>query len=146
MVHTCKIHGQCKHRLMSRGKNVRRLRCTQCMIAAQKKTRRKRKQTLVMMMGGQCINCKYSRCFCSLDFHHIDKATKKFAISRTNSINVQACIKEVKKCIILCKNCHAEYETGYQPTVEFVDNYVLELLTAQAAFLPPQFRSVTTTS
>lgn len=59
-----------------------------------------------------CINCGYNECGAALDFHHVDG--KDFRITaqdfhcRKNSKRVQA---ELTRCVLLCKNCHAEEHT-----------------------------------
>lgn len=42
------------------------------------KARQKRKADLVYIMGGKCSICGYDKCQQALEFHHIDKSTKKF--------------------------------------------------------------------
>lgn len=43
-----------------------------------------------------------------LDFDHIDRADKSFGISRalTNTLSWKKILLEIKKCQILCANCH----------------------------------------
>ncbi len=56
-----------------------------------------------------CVKCGYSKCFAALDFHHRKAETKIFGISSILRYRVTAKrIKEVKKCDILCSNCHRE--------------------------------------
>ena len=56
-----------------------------------------------------CKNCGYNKNGCSLDFHHNNPATKERRITagllRANS---ELFKKEIKKCTLLCKNCHHE--------------------------------------
>lgn len=54
-----------------------------------------------------CCKCGESR-FYTLDFHHLDPAKKSFTIGATNRWTRTQLEKEIKKCIRLCKNCHAE--------------------------------------
>jgi hypothetical protein len=62
-----------------------------------------------------CFFCKYKKCPEALQFHHLDKSTKLFGISdKLSKKNSLSKIKwkeiksEIRKCIILCANCHAE--------------------------------------
>ena len=62
-----------------------------------------------------CSFCNYKKCSEALQFHHIDKSTKLFGISNKLSkknnlspIKWKEIKSEIKKCIILCANCHAE--------------------------------------
>jgi hypothetical protein len=56
-----------------------------------------------------CSSCGYAEHSCALDAHHVDPKTKKFCIAsvRKSSFGKLRAIKEeLKKCIILCSNCH----------------------------------------
>jgi len=56
----------------------------------------------------RCQKCGYhGKNYASLDFHHIVTKSKKFSISKSFSIkSVDDLLKEIKKCSIICKNCH----------------------------------------
>ena len=46
---------------------------------------------------------------CCLEFHHVDKRKKMFTISSAIcniKIDMKALRAEIKKCIIICSNCH----------------------------------------
>jgi len=48
-----------------------------------------------------------------LDFHHKDPAKKSFSLSvKGLCYSWDIILKEAKKCILLCKNCHAEVEAA----------------------------------
>lgn len=73
----------------------------------------KRRQVLktkaVALLGGKCAVCGYDKYPGVLDFHHIDPATKSFGISSGGfSRSWQAIEAELKKCVLLCANCHRE--------------------------------------
>ena len=57
----------------------------------------------------QCINCSENHIAC-LDFHHINKNNKESSVSNMVGIgnSVETIMKEIEKCIVLCKNCHAK--------------------------------------
>lgn len=57
--------------------------------------------------GGKCIRCGYNTCMSALDFHHRDPNKKEFGIS-DDSIKLKDAIEEVKKCVLICSNCHRE--------------------------------------
>lgn len=60
-----------------------------------------------------CVKCGEKRKYV-LDFHHIDYKTKKFGISwGINARGRKSLEKEIKKCVCLCKNCHAEFHYLY---------------------------------
>ena len=56
-----------------------------------------------------CSVCGYNKCASALDFHH-NNGNKKFNIGGITRIisDSQRIKKEIDKCIILCRNCHAE--------------------------------------
>ena len=57
--------------------------------------------------GGKCVRCGYDRCLKALEFHHIDPSKKDFTISNDHFKLLEA-VKESKKCILICSNCHKE--------------------------------------
>jgi len=52
-----------------------------------------------------CQFCGYNKCISALDFHH-NGGNKKFNISQCSSLGKIK--EEVKRCVVLCRNCHAE--------------------------------------
>lgn len=72
--------------------------------------RQKRKQELVYIMGGKCALCGYDKCIAALEFHHIDKSQKERQLSSGNCHSWEEDVKEVKKCALVCSNCHKEIE------------------------------------
>lgn len=79
----------------------------------------RRKLLLVDLMGGKCSICGYHNCVNALEFHHIDKNTKLFGICNGNTRNLEEDIAEVKKCALVCANCHREIEYSETPPVVF---------------------------
>lgn len=57
--------------------------------------------------GGKCERCGYNTCLKALEFHHLDPTKKDFTISNDHFKLIDA-VKESKKCILLCANCHRE--------------------------------------
>lgn len=109
----CQIHGLTEFRLegnIKAGKKYSYFQCIKCRYQAKVAARHKKKQKLVDQLGGQCVRCGYNRCLRALEFHHLDKSEKSFSISQEYSVT--ACLEELKKCILLCSNCHREIEEG----------------------------------
>jgi len=106
---SCPHHGRVKHLRDSRGY----FRCRACRVEAVMKRRRKVKQLLVTEAGGRCRLCGYERCLAALEFHHLDPNAKEFGVSRRGARSIDALRTEVRKCILLCSNCHAEVESGF---------------------------------
>lgn len=72
------------------------------------------KERMVKCMGGKCQICGYSKSNRALEFHHIEPATKSFGFGavRGNNKGWDSTAAELKKCILLCSNCHMEVEDG----------------------------------
>jgi transposase len=88
-------------------------RCLKCRSEAVTKRRRRVKQTLVDEAGGACRICGYRRCLAALEFHHVEPADKRFALShRGVARSIERARNEASKCVLLCANCHVEVEAG----------------------------------
>lgn len=71
----------------------------------------KRKLQLVEMLGGKCKHCGIQANIDNLaifDFHHINPSDKSFFLGQNTLGNkkIEDILKEVKKCELLCANCH----------------------------------------
>ena len=55
-----------------------------------------------------CERCGYNECPEALHFHH--EGNKEFCISKAiyDGKSLRKIKEEMKKCVILCANCHAE--------------------------------------
>lgn len=69
-----------------------------------------RKREIISILGGKCIKCGYDKCIAALEFHHGNPKEKAFDLStRTISkYSLKRILDEVKKCDLLCSNCHRE--------------------------------------
>lgn len=76
--------------------------------------RKRTKDRIVTSMGGKCQICSYDKCLSALELHHIDSSQKEFGIGgiRANPKAIAAIKDELKKCILLCANCHREVHSG----------------------------------
>lgn len=72
--------------------------------------RRRTKQILIDYKGGQCECCGFNKkCPSCYDFHHRNPNEKSFGIGENGvTRKIESLKKEVDKCDLLCKNCHAE--------------------------------------
>ena len=57
-----------------------------------------------------CIKCSLKKWYL-LEFHHIDPSTKTKNITdlQFNAYSLERIKNEIRKCVILCRNCHMEY-------------------------------------
>jgi hypothetical protein len=80
-----------------------------------KRWRRTTKNRIVEAFGGKCCVCGYNKCNDALILHHLDPAQKEYsisAISRASALSWDTIIKELRKCIMMCSNCHKEVHAG----------------------------------
>ncbi len=56
--------------------------------------------------------CGYDACVVNLHFHHVDPTQKSFGLSMNTTKALAAYREELKKCVLLCANCHGEVEAG----------------------------------
>jgi 5-methylcytosine-specific restriction endonuclease McrA len=71
-----------------------------------RRIRNERKAYLVSLLGGKCVRCGYSKSLWALQFHHINPEDKES--KNLSKLSFEKQIEEVKKCILLCANCHIE--------------------------------------
>jgi transposase len=103
-------------------------RCGKCRAQAVVRWRRRVKERLVKQAGGACQICGYDRYLGALQFHHRDRESKEFSISRNGTTRSWAeLMAEADKCALLCANCHAEVEAG---VVQLTEPASLRLLAA----------------
>jgi transposase-like protein len=104
----CPVHGPIRHVRRDDG-----YRCTACRSGAVTARRRRVKRILLAEAGGACALCGYDRCIAALHFHHVDPASKSFALAAAGvTRSLAAARAEARKCVVLCANCHAEVESG----------------------------------
>lgn len=94
------VAGKRKHELVAE--------CKKCNKIRNHNVRRGNKLILINECGGRCIKCNYNKCLNALTFHHINQEDKKFDISDRLHYKMSMLREEVKKCILVCQNCHSE--------------------------------------
>lgn len=82
--------------------------CKSCTYETQKKRWQDRKIIAVNLLGGKCSKCGYNKNYAALDFHHVDPKEKEFDWRKCRQLSWENVLKELKKCICICKNCHSE--------------------------------------
>jgi hypothetical protein len=93
---------------MPDGKVYRRHRCQECKTKIQKKRRGAIRAWLVE--NKKSFHC--NRCLIAdhrvLVFHHKDPSKKEFEIGirASGGMSKERILKEIKKCEVLCANCH----------------------------------------
>jgi hypothetical protein len=77
-----------------------------------RRARARRRASLDGLKSDGCLLCEEQE-LCCLDFHHIGE--KRLAISAAvahHTHSIESIIEEAKKCVVLCKNCHAKAHAG----------------------------------
>ena len=54
-----------------------------------------------------CEKCGYKSHHAALDFDHIDPKNKYRDIAKMHTTNIEILKQEIKKCRVLCANCHS---------------------------------------
>ena len=88
----------------------------------QKRWHRRRKAWVdSLKMDKPCTDCGRIYPPCVMDFHHRDKGSKVFTISKVARHGDKAkLLAEIEKCDLLCANCHRirTHERGCRPTLQ----------------------------
>jgi hypothetical protein len=91
-----------------------------------KKTNRfAKKEEIRNKFGGKCQICSYDKCQSVLSFHHLPGTDKKFTISDAivrKRKSDEELVNELKKCILVCANCHGEIHAGITEIPESFKN------------------------
>ena len=61
----------------------------------------------IQLLGSKCENCGENNIFV-LEFHHKNRDDKEINISKIRECRWSTIEKEIKKCKLLCGNCHSE--------------------------------------
>jgi predicted HNH restriction endonuclease len=86
-----------------------------------KKRRKEQKIKSIELLGGKCCICGYDKCLRALVFHHPDPNKKEYNISEIKGLKFEKIKKELKKCVLVCRNCHSEIHDGFHK--EYLLNY-----------------------
>lgn len=76
--------------------------------------RKRCKDRIITAMGGSCCVCKYRKCSSALALHHLDPSKKDISLGaiRANPKSWEKIIQELRKCVLVCHNCHSEIHSG----------------------------------
>jgi len=86
--------------------------CGKCQNAYNNKKAKETRQKAVEFLGGKCMHCGFNKFICSLDIHHIDPNVKDQSFKTMRYWSWKRLESELKKCTVLCKNCHAAFHNG----------------------------------
>jgi len=67
-----------------------------------------RKKEFINKLGGKCSKCGYNKNYAALHFHHLKDKSFPLDARHIGNSSLKKLELELKKCILLCANCHAE--------------------------------------
>lgn len=87
-----------------------------------KRWRKSCKARIVEAMGGKCSICGYLTCNDALSLHHLNPVEKDFSFAgiRANPKSWDSIVIELRKCILVCHNCHSEIHAGIKNIPESI--------------------------
>ena len=87
--------------------------CSKCHNLITTKTGKNNRLFAVEFLGGKCKVCDYNKYIGSLDIHHLDPNIKDKDFKNMRGWSKERILNEIKNCVLLCRNCHAEVHAGY---------------------------------
>ena len=86
--------------------------CGKCNNERVKKAGREKKKYARNKLGNKCIVCGFDKYQSSLDIHHLNPNNKDKNFNSMRGWSLEKIDKEIKKCILLCRNCHGAYHSN----------------------------------
>jgi len=78
------------------------------------KTKRRKHSLNIYKVTQGCSKCKARLPACCFDFHHVDGKDKDFHIAQVaGGVSLKRLFEELRKCIVVCANCHRKIHGGY---------------------------------
>lgn len=96
---------------------------------------KKRKTDLINVLGNKCCICGFDKFQEALEFHHVNPEEKELKLSANMMVALDRQIKEARKCVLVCANCHRGIHAGYY---QIPDNYQQFFNEEQAQYLLQQ--------
>lgn len=107
-------------------KGTRRSECKTCHADFMKEVYKNKKKTVTEIKKNlKCAKCGEEREYC-LDFHHTNPNEKENTIARmtSNNYRLDTVLNEIKKCIVLCSNCHREFHYFQEQNGITIEEYL----------------------
>ncbi|WP_106381129.1 hypothetical protein [Abditibacterium utsteinense] len=86
--------------------------CRECHASQISKKHGDARAQAVAQLGGQCLHCGYDEFEVALDVHQVDPTIKDPNFAAMRGWNSKEIEKELRGCVLLCKNCHAAIHAG----------------------------------
>lgn len=100
--------------------------------------RKRTKDRIIEAFGDKCCICGKSYAPELYDIHHIFPEYKEFSIGsiRANSVSWERIVVELKKCVMMCANCHRLVHNGYETIPEDCHKFNEDFAKYKQAFAP----------
>lgn len=85
------------------------------------------KRRAVESIGGKCLVCSYKKYVGAIEFHHLDRSLKSKNFRTMKFWSWEKVKNELKNCVPLCRNCHAEAHAGIVDLNEHMHKRVMIL-------------------
>jgi hypothetical protein len=82
--------------------------CKKCLCENHNKRWIERKIEAMKLFDSKCCKCGYCKNYAALEFHHLDPKEKDFVWVKLRQMKWSQIVCELKKCVLLCANCHRE--------------------------------------
>ena len=86
--------------------------CSKCHNLRTAETGKNNRAFAVNHLGSKCMVCGYDKYIGSLDIHHLDPTIKDKDFRNMRGWCRERILSEIEKCVLLCRNCHAEVHAG----------------------------------
>lgn len=90
----------------------RKSMCNKCFNNKSVSKARINRQKILDHFGNKCSHCGYEKYLCSLQVHHLDRKGKDPSYRSVRSWSWNRIKNEIKKCVMLCANCHIALHNG----------------------------------
>lgn len=104
--------GHCGESNPSRFYGNKRTVCGACHSAYTTRQGQNKRLRAIEILGGKCKLCGFNLFSCSLDIHHTDPTVKAPNFRSLRGWSWNHILRELDKCVLLCKNCHAAIHAG----------------------------------
>ena len=87
--------------------------------------RRRKKMFFVNAFGGKCCECGYNKSMNALEFHHREGLYK--TVDPSDAVTKwgrERAMIELKKCDLVCSNCHRERHEATNETTQRIDAFI----------------------
>jgi 5-methylcytosine-specific restriction endonuclease McrA len=90
----------------------KRTMCAKCDNAYTLNRQRKMTERIRAFFGNKCLVCGFKKYQIALALHHLNPSTKDPTFQCLRGWSWERVLIEIKKCVLLCHNCHAAVHHG----------------------------------